>query len=107
MVYIIVVATYPPHLAAEVGKVYIEAMGKFPDDRSIVKPVVLAAIQSTSEGIRATSISSVKPGKLKEAFDIYGNRMLIFGKLAGFLYSVNVAYDAGEAMSMVGMTAPE
>ena len=106
MVYIIIVSTYPPHLADEVGKTYIEAMGKFPDDRSIAKPIVMAAVQATSEGIRATSISSIKPGKFREAFDLYSGRMLIFAKLKGFIYSIGLAYDAGEAMNMINMTAP-
>lgn len=106
MVYILVVSTYPPHLAEEVGKVYIEAMGKFPDDRAIAKPVVMAAVHTVPEGIQATSLSQVKPGKIREAFDLYSGRMLVFAKLKGFKYTIDVAYDAGEAMNMIGMTAP-
>ena len=106
MVYIHMVSTYPPHLAQEVGKVYIEAMGKFPDDRAIAKPVVMAAVYTVPEGIRATGISSVKPGKLREALDLYSGRMLVFAKLEGFKYTIDIAYDAGEAMNLIGMTAP-
>jgi hypothetical protein len=104
MVYIIVVSTYPPHLAQETGKVYIEAMGKFPDDRAIAKPVVMAAVHTVPEGIRATSISNVKPGKLREALDLYSGRMLVFARLEGFKYTIDVDYDGGEDMNLIGMS---
>ena len=107
MVYIIVVLTYPPHLADEIGKTYIEVMGKVPDDRSISKPVVRAAVEATMEGMKVTAIYDVKAGKIKEALDLATNRMLIFAKIKGLRYSLNTAYDATEAMGLLGMTAPE
>ena len=107
MVYIIIVLTYPPHLADEVGKTYIEAMGKVPDDRAIAKPTIRAAVEATMEGMKVTAIYDVKAGKIREALDLTSNRMLIFAKIKGLRYSLNTAYNATEAMGLLGMTAPE
>ena len=107
MVYIISISTYPQHLADEVGKKYIEAMREIPTDRSLSKPVVSAAVQTGPEGFKVTSISSIKEGKLKEALDRANKRMLNFAKIKGFRYSIEVAYDAAEAMQFIGMEAPD
>ena len=107
MVYIISVSTYPQHLSEEVGKTYIEAMKEVPTDRSISKPIIPAAVQTGPEGFKVTSISSIKEGKLKEALDRANKRMLIFAKLKGFRYTIEVAYDAVEAMGFLNMEAPE
>ena len=107
MVYIIAIANYPQHLSDEVGKAYIEAMKEVPNDRSISKPVVQAAVQTGPEGFKVTTISSAKEGKLREALDLATKRMLIFAKIKGFRYTIDTAYDAVEAMAFIGMKAPE
>jgi len=107
MVYTKIISTYPQHLSEEVGKAYIEAMKKVPDDKSIAKPVIRAAVEATLEGFRVTAFNAVKPGKLREALDLASKRMLIFGKIEGFNYSINLAYNATEAMEFIGMQAPE
>ncbi len=107
MVYIKVESIYPPHLADEVGKAFIDAMGKFPDDRTIYKPVVRAAVETTTDGFRVTAFYDVKPGKIRKALDLASNRMLIFAKLKGFKYAITTAYNDIEAMKFIGLAAPE
>ncbi len=104
--YIKVVSRYPQHLASEVGKIYLEAMKQVPDDRSISKTVV-RAVEAVEGRFQATVFNQVKPGKLREAIDRANERMLIFTKVVGFEYSINVAYEMGEAMKFIGMEAPE
>ena len=107
MVYIIAISTYPQHLSEEVGKAYIEAVREIPIDRSLSKLVVPAAVQTGPEGFKVTTIYSVKEGKLKEALDRTNKGMLLYTKIKGFRYSVEVAYDAVEAMELIGMKAPD
>ena len=42
---------YPASKAPEVGKLYLEVMKKFPNDRTISKPMVQGAIRTIKEGI--------------------------------------------------------
>jgi len=97
---------WPPSKSEEVGKIYLEAMQKFPDDRSISKPVVQAAVWAEQEGMHSLSVYSIQPGKVKEAMDVAYNRLLILAAIEGFRYKVNIAYDLVEAMPLVGLQAP-
>ena len=104
--YIKVVSKYPHHLASEVGKVYVEAMKAVPDDRSITKPVVQAAVEAVDGNFLVTHFAVIKPGKHQEAFDRASERMLHFAKLQGFGYTITFAYQVGEAMKFIGMESP-
>ncbi len=106
MVYVVVTSVYPATLAEEAGKKYIEVMKKYPIDKSIEKFVVPVAAKQTLEGIYVIAITTVKQGKIKEVMDIESKRMLEFGKLEGYKYSVEIMYDAVEAMGLLGMEAP-
>ena len=104
--YVKTVSSYPQHLASEVGKLYLEAMNKVPVDRSISK-IVVRAVEAVEGRFQATVFTQVKPGKLREAIDHANERMIILTKIIGFEYSINVAYEIGEAMKFIGMAAPE
>ena len=107
LVYIITEHWWPPGKSEEVGKIYLEAMQKFPDDRTIVKPVIQSAVWPVQEGMHSITVSSVKPGKVKEAMDISTNRLLMLAAaIGGFRYQINIAYDLIEAMPFVGLQAP-
>ena len=97
---------WPAGKGAEVGKVYLEAMKKFPDDKSIEKPIIRAAFWAEKEGMHAVSISSIKPGKVKEAMDLATNRLLMLSSIEGYVYIIHIAYDLPEAMPLVGLAAP-
>ncbi len=106
MVYVVTNSLYPAHLGEEAGKKYIEIMKKYPIDKSIEKQIVPVAAKQTLEGIFVISITTVKQGKIKEVMDLESKRMLEFGKIEGFKYSVEIMYDAIEAMGLLGMESP-
>ncbi len=81
-------------------------MQKYPDDRTISKPVVRSATWAVQEGMHSITISSVQPGKVKEAMDIAHNRLLMVSAIEGFRYQINIAYDLVESMPLIGLTAP-
>lgn len=97
---------YPANKGPETGKVYFEAMKKFPDDKTISKPIIRTAIHATKDGMHNISISSIKPGKVKEVMDLAQGRMLMFAAIEGFKYTIYIAYDLAEAMPFVGLEAP-
>jgi hypothetical protein len=97
---------WPANKGAEVGKVYLESQKKFPDDKSIEKPIIRAACWPEKEGMHAVSISSIKPGKVKESMDLANNRLLMLSSVEGYVYITHIAYDLVEAMPFVGLTAP-
>ncbi len=51
MVLIVTQTWYPASQAEKAGKVYLEAMKKFPDDRALGKPILRSAIKITEKGI--------------------------------------------------------
>jgi hypothetical protein len=107
LVYIISEHWWPPGKSEEVGKLYLEAMQKFPDDKSIVKPVIQAAVWPVKKGMHSITVSSAQPGKVREAMDLSSNRLLLLANgIEGLRYSINVAYDLVEAMPFVGLKAP-
>ena len=106
MVLLMITSLYPAHLADVVGKKYIEIMKKYPIDKSIEKQIVPVAVHVKIDGIHVVSITTVKPGKFKEAMDVESKRMLEFGQIEGFKYSIDTMYDAVEAMGLLGMEAP-
>jgi len=98
---------YPASKASEVGKTYFEAIKKFPDDKTISKPIVRTAIRATKDGFHNITVSIIKPGKVKEILDIAHGRLLMFGAIEGFKYSVEVWMTQIEAFSAIGRQPPE
>ncbi len=103
---IFVKCVYPAHIAYEVGKKWIEIMGKYPIDKTVEKQIVPAMVHVEIDGITVYAVINVKPGKFKEAMDLESKRMLDFGQIKGFKYSINTLYDAVEAMGLLGMQSP-
>ncbi len=108
MVLIVAQSWYPATQAEKAGQAYLDGMKKYPEDRSLGKPIVRAAVKMTKEGIHAIAISSVKEGKVKEAMDNAINLTLMNSKaIEGYKSSIDVYYDLAEAMPFVGLSAPE
>ena len=97
---------WPAGKSEKVGKVFLESMKKFPDDKSLLKPIVRSALWAEKEGMHGLGVYSIKPGKVKEAMDLETNRNLMLSSIEGFVYILHVAYDLVEAMPFVGLTAP-
>jgi hypothetical protein len=108
MVLIVTQTWYLVSQAENVAKAYLEAMKKYPVDRSLAKPIVQSAVKIEKEGIHAIAISSVKEGKVKEAMDLITKRLLILAKgVESLRTSMDVYYDLAEAMPLIGLKAPE
>ena len=99
---------WPHGESSKVGKFYLEAMKKYPDDKTISKPVVRSAIWSEKEGSFSITISAIQPGKVKESMDLAMKRLLMLAEsVEGFTYEMRIAYDLVEGMPLVGLSAPE
>lgn len=107
LVLIVTQSWYPASEAEKAGKLYLDVMKKYPDDRSLGKPILRAAVKLTDEGIHNISVYSVKEGKFKQSMDLAINRMLAFGKIEGIKMTIDTYYDLTEAMPFVGLSAPE
>ena len=107
MVLIVTENWWPANKSAELGKLYLETVKKYPDDRSISKPIVRGAFWAIKEGMHSFTIYSIKPGKVKEAMDHLTNQELMLSSIEGYKYQMNIAYDLVEAMPLVGLKAPE
>ena len=106
---LIVTQHWWPHGQSEkVGKIYLDVMKKFPDDKSISKPILRSAIWAVKDGMFSTTVSAIQPGKTKESMDLAMKRLLRMAEsIDGFKYEVHIAYDLVEGMPLVGLTAPE
>ncbi|MFW9890540.1 MAG: hypothetical protein ACFFER_20390 [Candidatus Thorarchaeota archaeon] len=107
MPYIVTRTSYPTHKVPEVAKRYLEVMEKYPPDETLIEPVVPASVKATERGISTIGISLAKEGKLEEALSRTIQSMVMYHDIEGYEYSVEVQYTVVEALSYIGMSAPE
>jgi hypothetical protein len=107
MVLLVTEGWWPAGKSEEVGKLYLEIMKKYPRDKTITKSIVPGAFWAVKEGMHVITVTSIKPGKFKEAMDITTKRLLMMASIEGYRYQINIAYDLVEAMPLVGLKAPE
>ncbi len=99
---------WPANKSAEIGKAYLEIMKKYPDDKSIEKPILRSAIWTEKRKMHSITVSSIKPGKVKESMDLASKRLLMLANaVEGYHYQIHIAYDLVEAMPLIGLQAPE
>jgi len=96
-----------PHGQSEkVGKVYLDSMKKFPDDKTISKPIVRSAIWTIKDGAVSITVYDIQSGKIKEAMDLAMKRLIMISEsIEGFKYEINIAYDLVEGLPLVGLAA--
>ena len=106
---LIVTQHWWPHGASnKVGKLYLEGMKKFPDDKTISKPIIRSAIWAVKDGMFSITVSAIQPGKVKESMDLANKRLLMLAEsFDGFKFEIHIAYDLVEAMPLIGLAAPE
>ena len=108
MVLIVAQSWYPTSQAEKAGKAYLDVLKKYPEDLSLGKPILRAAVKLTKKGIHTIAISSVKEGKFKEAMDYAIKVSLMNAKaINGLKTTIDTYYDLVEAMPFVGLKAPE
>lgn len=106
MPYVLIKTWFPPHKSEEVAKVYLEELKNFPPDRSLGKSLA-TAIRSNEKGIMSIEIFDVKEGKLEESINHYQNVQIMYHKIEGFNYEIEVWRTPVEAMALLGMKPPE
>ena len=99
---------WPHGKSEEVGKIYLDVMKKFPDDKSITKPILRSAIWAEKEGMCSVIVSDIQPGKVKDSVDMAMKRLLMTSKnVEGFRFVIHIANDLVEGMPIIGLQAPE
>ena len=64
MVLLVTQTGYPASEAEKAGKVYLEGLKKYPDDRTIGKPILRSGVKIEKDGIYGIVIYSTKEEKL-------------------------------------------
>jgi hypothetical protein len=111
MVIVIVIVmntVWIPHAKApKAGKVFLEAIKKFPDNRSLTKNLLNSAVVATKEGYKVLIADDIKEGKLKE-YLAHANKQLIFlaENIEGYKYEIEVMAAFTEAMAVLGLEVP-
>ncbi len=97
-----------PHAkASKAGKVYLEALKKFPDDRSLAKRLLDNAVVATKEGYKIVSADEIKEGKLKEYIALANKQLIFFAEsIEGYKYQIEVMSSLPEAMAVLGVELP-
>ena len=99
---------FPHAKASEAGKMYIEALKKYPVDKSLSKELLNNAVAATKEGYKAVSADEIKEGKLNEYIARANEQLLFFAKgIEGYKYQIEIMSTVIEAMDVLGLKPPE
>jgi len=106
---IVMTTVWIPHAkASKAGKMFIEAMKKYPRDRSLNKVLLDNAIAATKEGYKSVSADEIKEGKLNENFALLNKTLLFIANgIEGYKYQVEVMSSIVEALDIIGLKPPE
>jgi len=106
---IVMTTVWLPHAKASMaGKVYLEALKKFPEDRSLSKNLLNNAVVATKEGYKIVIADEIKEGKLKEYIALSNKQLLFFAEsIEGYKYQIEVMSSLVEAMAVLGVELPE
>ncbi|MFW9818589.1 MAG: hypothetical protein ACFFE5_03180 [Candidatus Thorarchaeota archaeon] len=97
-----------PHAKApKAGKVFLEALKKFPADKSLAKNLLNNAVVATKKGYKVLIADEIKEGKLKD-YIAQANKQLIFfaENIEGYKYQIEVMSSIVEAMAVLGLEVP-
>jgi len=106
---IVMTTVWLPHAkASKAGKVYLEALKKFPEDRSLSKNLLNNAVVATKEGYKIVIADEIKEGKLKEYIALSNKQLIFFAEsIEGYKYQIEVMSSLVEAMAVLGVELPE
>lgn len=108
MPYVFITSTYPYDKGVEAAKIYIKSISEFKSAiKGLSKEIVPNAIKARKEGIEATGIHDIKPGKLEEFLLLQQKYMVPYHDVEGFRYTIEVRFKVEEALEMIGMNMPE
>ncbi len=107
MPYIIIKTQFPFNKAREVAEHYIEEKKKYPTDKSLRKNILEGALKVSGNVIKSLNVIEVKTGKLDEALIKMQNIMIDYHDIEGYQYEMEVYFNLGEAMGLIGMKPPK
>ena len=107
MVMVVSTSWFPTSKSAEVGKKYLEVLKQFPRDKTISKVIIPVGVRTTSDGMKAFSVSEIKEGKLKEFMDLAYKQILIYSEIEGYKTEMEFYLSGVEALPLVGLKMPE
>jgi hypothetical protein len=107
MVMVVSTSWFPASKSTEVGKKYLEVLKQFPPDKTISKLIVSVGVRTTTDGMKAFSISEVKEGKLKEFMNLAYKQILIYSEIEGYKTEMEFYMSGAEALPIVGLEMPE
>jgi len=90
---------FPPESAEEMGNRFKE-LKALPDYITMKGPFIRG---SSMNGVEALTLYECDNSRLSEALNIVGDRLAIYFSVDGFTYSVNVWFEALEALKMIGL----
>ena len=106
---IVMTTIWIPHAKApKAGKLFLEAIKKFPPDRTLAKSLINNAVLATKKGYKVLVADEIKDGKLKEYIALSNKQLLFFAEnIEGYKYKMEVFSTLTEAMAVIGLQAPE
>jgi hypothetical protein len=94
-------------MGSEIGKRSLKSSVKYPPDLSLGKSLAVG-VRATKDGVKIISIGEVVKGKYEEALlQLVKGQQEFFADIEGYSYEVETLMDVTEAMSVVGLEAPE
>ena len=107
MVLILIRSWIPFGKQREAADIYFEALEKYPVDKSLEKPILPLAVQTTENGYMCLSITEAKKGKFTELFNRVTEEMLLFTGIEGYRYKIEALSSGSEALKMLGLQMPQ
>ena len=106
---IVMTTVWIPHAKApKAGKLFLEALKKFPPDRTLAKSLINNAVVATKKGYKVIVADEIKDGKLKEYVALSNKQLLFFAEnIEGYKYKMEVLSTLTEAMAVIGLQVPE
>ena len=108
MVYILSTIWFPAQQAKAYGNKIIEGRKKFPDDKTLMKRLLLGGVSVSEEGIKSISINEVVKGQIEKALARMSEVAIWYAEaIDGYKYKIEVLMSAAEAMGTIGLQMPE
>ena len=91
--------SFPQESAGEVGKRFLES-DAVPDFMALKGPFVKGR---KTDGIHVLEIYELDNAKVVKGLEFVTNRCVKYFGIPGYIYEVNVYFEAAEALSMIGL----
>lgn len=107
MVLMVTTTWFPANKSEEVGKKFLEVSKEFPEDLSISKPILRVCVRATKDGMKAITINEIQKGKFEEAMVRANKLLLIYSKIEGYKFEIEIFMSGKEALPLIGLAMPK